>query len=91
MRGIGGRVIWCLGGRRLADQFLQHGGVGVEFSIRRFRSKTEQVIPVPPQHRALLAIGCRVLGGRDLQLVFRGERPPPGAFGRHGIECFRQG
>ena len=44
---------------------------------------------LPAQQRALLPIRGGVVGGQDLQLVLRGERPPPGPLGHLRIGTFR--
>jgi hypothetical protein len=42
---------------------------------------------VPPQDRALLAVGRRIIGGQDLLLVLSGERPPAGPLGHLRIRA----
>ena len=44
---------------------------------------------LPTQQRTLAAIGSGVVGGQDLQLVLRSERPAPGTLGHLGVGAFR--
>ena len=44
--------------------------------------------PLAAQQRTLLTVGCRVVGGQNVQLVLRGKPPSPSPRGHLRIETF---